>query len=63
MATRQLWLPSLCLLVALLAIDSAWYRRAFHEHRSAFGFGNAPAFDKGYRISVAPELRLCSLPR
>ena len=47
MATRQLSIASLCLLVALLAVDSAWYRRAFHEHRSAFGFGNAPAFDSG----------------
>ena len=47
MQTRQLSIASLCLLVALLAIDSAWYRRAFHEHRSAFGFGNAPAFDSG----------------
>ena len=24
-----------------------WYRRAFHEHQSAFGFGDAPAFDSG----------------
>ena len=47
MATRQLSIASLCLLVALLAVDSAWYRRAFQEHRSAFGFGNAPAFDSG----------------
>jgi hypothetical protein len=45
--TRQLSIASLCLLVALLAVDSAWYRRAFHEHTSAFGFGNAPAFDSG----------------
>jgi hypothetical protein len=44
---RRISIQSLCLLVALLAVDSAWYRRAFHEHRSAFGFGNAPAFDTG----------------
>jgi hypothetical protein len=47
MEKRQLSIPSLCLVVAMFAVDSAWYRRAFHEHRSAFGFGNAPAFDSG----------------
>jgi hypothetical protein len=45
--TRRISIESVCLLIALLAVDSAWYQRAFHEHRSAFGFGNAPAFDTG----------------
>ena len=37
----------LCVLIALAAVDCAWYRSSFEEHRSAFGFGDAPAFDTG----------------
>jgi hypothetical protein len=47
MELRRISLASLCILVALAALDFAWYRHAFHEHRSAFGFGRAPAFDTG----------------
>ena len=44
---RQISIASICILIALIAVDYAWYRRAFHEHRSAFGFSKAPAFDTG----------------
>jgi hypothetical protein len=46
---RRISIASICILIALVAVDCAWYRRAFHEHRSAFGFSKAPAsaFDTG----------------
>jgi hypothetical protein len=47
LSLRRISVASLCVLIALLAVDCAWYRRAFLEHRSAFGFGDAPAFDTG----------------
>ena len=47
MNLRRISVAALCILIALAAVDFAWYRHAFHENRSAFGFGDAPAFDTG----------------
>jgi hypothetical protein len=47
MELRRISMASLCILIAMVAGDCAWYRRAFHDHRSAFGFSKAPAFDTG----------------
>ena len=47
MELRRISMASVCILIAMVAFDCAWYRRAFREHRSAFGFSKAPAFDTG----------------
>jgi hypothetical protein len=50
-------IASLCGLIALVALDCAWYRHTFLGSHSTFGFGKAPAFDTG----VTPMANVLSL--